>query len=320
MARNRQHHGGLSSRAIIGRFYNRLEQASGASWVGPLSMYFMSDQESETYRWLGQVPTMREWVGQRQAKGLRENGITIPNLTYEASLEIQVDDLRRDKTGQILVRVDELADRAEAHWQKLLAALIVAGESTVCYDGQFFFDTDHTEGDSGTQSNDIAVDISAAAAAVHGTPTAPSPEELREMVLTGAQQIIGLKDDQGEPMNENAREFTVMTPLSYWKSAAAALNNPVLGGGDTNVMTNLDGYTFRLASSPRLSWTDKLAVFRTDGSTKPFIRQEEEEVTLQVIAEGSEMEIKEKKHLYGVEAIRNVGYGMWQHACLVQAT
>ena len=54
----------------------------------------------------------------------------------------------------------------------------INGEATVCYDGQYFFDTDHVEGDSGTQSNDLSVDISALACSVHGTTTAPSVEDL----------------------------------------------------------------------------------------------------------------------------------------------
>lgn len=37
---------------------------------------------------------------------------------------------------------------------------------------------------------------------------------------------------------------------------------------------------------------------------------------MSAIAEGSELEFKERKHHYGVKAIRNVGYGYWQRACL----
>jgi phage major head subunit gpT-like protein len=310
---------GLSSRAIIGTFYNRLQTLESQNWVGQIGMKFQSDQESETYKWLGMSPAMREWIGGRHAKGFRENGITIVNKKFEATMEVPVDWMRRDKTGQIMVRVDELATRTVTHWGKLLSDLILAAETGVCYDGQYFFDTDHSEGDSGSQSNDITVDISAAPAAVHGSATAPSPEEIRAMVLAGVEKILGFKDDQGEPMNELAREFLVKVPTPYFSAAAAALSNPILGGGDTNVMTNLDGYNFRLAVNPRLTWTDKLAVFRTDGSTKPFILQEEEDVSVSAIAEGSELEFKEDKHQYGVKALRNVGYGYWQHSCLVQA-
>jgi phage major head subunit gpT-like protein len=305
----------LSSRAIIGEFYNTLEQNAGALWVPGVSAMFESNQESETYKWLGMAPQMREWVGGRLAKGFRENGITITNKTFEATLEVLLDELRRDKTGQILVRVRELAERTNAHWAKLLSTLIIAGEAGVCYDGQYFFDTDHSEGDSGSQSNDIESNI--------GTPTAPTAAEMETAILKSVEQIIGLKDDQGEPMNEDASKFLVMVPVPFMAATAAALKNPVIvdgSGSRTNTIANLGGFQFELAVNPRLSWTTKFATFRTDGQTKPFIRQEEEGVTVSAIAEGSELEFKENKHEYGVKAIRNVGYGYWQHACLTTLT
>jgi len=309
---------GLSSRAIIGRFYNRLEVMTSASWIEGISMLFTSDQESETYKWLGMTPAMREWIGGRHAKGLAENGTTIQNKLFEATLEIPLDWMRRDKTGQINVRVDEMAGRTVTHWQSLLSALIASGESAICYDGQYFFDTDHAQGNSGSQSNDITVNISAVPATLHGVATLPSPEEIRAMVFAGVEKILGFKDDQGEPMNELARKFLVMVPLGWMTAVVAALRNPVVGG-DTNTVTSLDGYTFEVAVNPRLAWTDKLAVFRADGSTKPFIRQEEFGVQVDAVAEGSELEFNERMHHYGVSASRNVGFGYWQQACLVQA-
>ena len=310
---------GLSSRAIIGSFFQRLTAAQEASWVSDISMLFTTDQESETYKWLGMSPVMREWIGGRHAKGFRENGMTIVNKLFEATLEVPIDWMRRDKTGQIMIRVDEMVQRTVTHYGSLLSANILNGESAVCYDGQYFFDTDHSEGNSGAQSNLITVDISAVPAAVHGTTSAPSPEEIRAMVLSAVQQMLGYKDDQGEPMNEDARSFLVMVPTAWFMPAAAALNNPVLGGGDTNIMTNLDGYSFRLAMNPRLTWTDKLVVFRRDGQVKSFIRQEEEGVQIAAVAEGSELEFNERVHHYGISAIRNTGYGYWQKSCLVQA-
>ncbi|MEC9434490.1 MAG: Mu-like prophage major head subunit gpT family protein [Pseudomonadota bacterium] len=309
----------ITSRAVIGTFYERLEAAQASSWIDAVSMYFQSDQESEEYAWLGGSPAMREWIGGRHAVGLAEHGMTLKNRKYESTLEIPVDWMRRDKTGQINVRIGEQADRAVQHWASLLSALLINAESAVCYDGQYFFDTDHSEGASGTQSNDITVDISAVAAGVHGTATAPSPEEVRAMVMAGVQQMMGLKDDQGEPANEMARNFLVTVPTTWWTPATTALVNPLLGGGDTNVLTNLDGYNFALQVNPRLTWTDKLAVFRADGQTKAFIRQEEEDITVAAVAEGSELEFEEDVHRYGIKASRAAGYGDWKKAVLVQA-
>ena len=83
---SRQRHSGLSSRAIIGAFFLALEQR-GSMWTDPLMMKTMSDQASEEYKWLGMAPMMREWIGGRQAKGLRENGFTVENKKFEATLE-----------------------------------------------------------------------------------------------------------------------------------------------------------------------------------------------------------------------------------------
>lgn len=306
----------LSSRAIIGEFYARLEQAIGSDYISRIAMGpFESDQASENYAWLGASPAMREWVGGRNAKGFRENGITIVNKKFEATLEVLVDEIRRDKTGQVMTRVREMADRVNAHWAKLLSALIISAESGVCYDGQYFFDTDHSEGDSGTQDNDLTY------AAATGTSATAS--EFEGAVMQSIAAIIGFKDDQGEPMNENAKDFVVMVPTTYMGPAAAALKNPILADGSgarTNTITNLGGFNFQLVVNPRLTWTTKFATFRADGNVKPFILQEEEALSISAIAEGSELEFREDKHQYGVKAIRNVGLGYWQHACLTTFT
>lgn len=306
----------LSSRAIIGNFYHALEQNATQSWIEPLSMLFSSDQESETYKWLGQAPVMREWVGGRLAKGFRDNGITIANKKFEATLEIPVDWMRRDKTGQIMVRVNELARRANAHWAALLSTLIINGEASVCYDGQYFFDTDHSEGDSGSQSNDISVDIS--------TTTAPTASEMETAILTAIQTMYGFVDDQGQPLNEDASAFTIMIPTWFLRAAGGALNATVISQTSNMIQAvgSLGGFNVNIAVNPRLnsSWTTKFAVFRADGDVSAFIRQEEEAISMSAIAEGSELEFTEDVHRYGIKAMRNVGYGYWQKACLVTFT
>lgn len=300
----------LSSRAIIGEFFLRLEQNIGTSWIDSVSMLFQSNQESETYKWLGMVPQMREWLGGRNAKGFRDNGITITNLEFEATLEVLVKELRRDKTGQVLIRIRELADRTNSHWAKLLTELIINGESVVCYDGEFFFDDDHSEGISGTQSNDITFDASVI--------TAPTAAEMELAILQAVTQILSIKDDEAEPMNEGANSFGIMVPVPFMAAAMAALRNATIvdGSGSRQNTILSSGFNFNLWVNPRLTWTTKFATFRTDGNAKPLIRQEEESVKLDAIAEGSELEFNDKKHHYGVSAIRNVGYGFWQHANL----
>lgn len=307
----------LSSRAIIGRFYQTLE-AGPAAWVDNLTFLVESDQSSETYKWLGMSPMLREWIGGRNAKGQREQGLTLENKSYEATLEVDVRELRRDKTGQLMVRIDELADRANAFKGKLLSTRLLAAESSVGYDGQYFFDTDHSEGDSGTQSNDITVDISALPTSTHGSTTAPSSAEMSHVIAKAIEAMLGFKDDQGEPMNEEASSFLVMAPTALLAPLSMALSGQKLEQGDTSVVGTLEGFTVSGRANPRLTWTDKVAVFRTDGRTKPFILQQEQDVMVDAIAEGSELEFTHRKHHYGVSWEGNIGYGQWQHAVLAQ--
>ncbi|MEX3009000.1 Mu-like prophage major head subunit gpT family protein [Hoeflea sp. TYP-13] len=308
----------LSSRAIMGMYFARLEQDLGMSWMDGISNSFGSDQASETYVFLGQSPAMREWIGGRQAKGFTGEGLTIFNKHYEATIEVQKKDARRDKTGQLRARMDDFTDRAQTHWASLLSALLLNGASSLCYDGQYYFDTDHVEGKSGTQSNKIDVDISALPATLHGTVAAPSVEEMQQAILKGIAQILSFKDNEGEPMNENAREFLVKVPIGLYLTAVAAVSNLTTANLAPNLNPNIvAGLTVNVQMNARLTWTDTFAIFRTDSPIKGFIRQTEQETEMKAKAEGSEYEFDNDAWQFGIDNWRGAGYGYWQRACLV---
>ncbi len=306
----------LSSRAIVGMYYEALAANAGARWMDQVSNLFTSDQPSETYAWIGMPPALREWIGGRNAKGFSANGVTIENKHFEGTIEVALRDLRRDKTGQIRARIAEFAQRGQSHFASLLSTLIVNGESTACYDGQYFFDTDHAEGASGTQSNDITTDISALPASVHGSTTAPSPEEMQQAILASISQMYTFKDDRGEPLNEDAAAFLVLTPVSLSQAALAALSMVRMAGVSS---FGIDNFNISMAINPRLTsagWTDKFVVVRTDGSIKPLIRQEETSPALKVKDEQSEYAFDNDAIQIGIDTWRNVGYGRWQGAVL----
>lgn len=309
----------ITQRAVIGSYFHALNQSDGAGWINLVSNYFASDQASERYAWLGQSPAMREWIGGRNAKGLRESSLAIINKHYEATLDILKRDLRRDKSGQAIIRIQELAQRANSHWASLLSSLIANGASTACYDGQLFFDTDHSEGSSGSQSNALTIDISELPVATGGTTTAPSVAEFQLCVARAIQAIVGFKDDQGEPMNENARTFLVFVPVSLWNVALTAMATPAQVAETQTALQGLkgSGFAINVAVDPRSSWTEKFAVFRTDSAIKSFIRQEEQETQLAMKWLESEYCFDNDAVQIGVDSWRAVGYGYWQNSCLV---
>jgi phage major head subunit gpT-like protein len=104
------HYTDLANPAIIGSFYEQLEAEFQTSWASQLGWLNPdSTQDQETYAWLGAVPKFREWIGGRVATKPKKERYTITNKLWEQTLEFGLDDLRRDKTGQIQIRLGELA-------------------------------------------------------------------------------------------------------------------------------------------------------------------------------------------------------------------
>jgi len=329
----------LTSRDVIGRLAWTLENAQVSPWVPMVASLFSSDQPQEEYPFLGMTPALREWVGGRQAKGFVQSKITVPNLEFESTIDVLVKEMRRDKTGQIQLRINELVGRAAQHWDKLMANLINVGDSTACYDTQYYFDTDHaTPGADFTtaQDNDLTSDISTLPVAQHGSVAQPSVGEMVFTIDNCIGALRAFKDDRGEPINENATTFLVMGPSRYRSQLNAAATKNTMEEGQENILKDT-GLTIRTMDSVRLDAAsggndDVIYVFATDRPQKAFIAQAEvatpgggdestnwlADVEVDSQAEGSHVEFYEKKHVYGIKASRNVAYGYWQAAVRCQ--
>lgn len=105
-----------------------------------------STTKSETYGWLGQFPKLREWVGDRQVKSIAAAGYTILNKKFESTIGVPKDDIEDDTYGVFSPLFQEMGYAASTHRDELVFNLLAAGFATSCYDGQYFFDTDHPVG------------------------------------------------------------------------------------------------------------------------------------------------------------------------------
>jgi hypothetical protein len=121
----------LSSRAISGMYFEALKARTRAAWVGKLMSFIPSNQETETIAIAADAPGLTEWVGERLWSGQNVFTIDAKNKRYGAGIEIPCDWVRRDKTGQIRMRINELVSRSVQHWSKLGAAVTLVGPSTL---------------------------------------------------------------------------------------------------------------------------------------------------------------------------------------------
>ena len=118
---------GLLTRGLRSEFFNRFDATT--TYFQDLATRIQSNSDSETYKWLGSVPSMREWGTGRVTKGLRTESYSVENLKYEATLEVDRDEIADDKTGQIRIRIAELAERGATHKDYLIAQLLLNGEA-----------------------------------------------------------------------------------------------------------------------------------------------------------------------------------------------
>lgn len=303
----------LSSRAIIGRFFMLIEAAVVQAWAMKLAHYNGdSDQSSEEYVLSSMTPAMRRWIGGREAKRLLSQAITLTNEKFETTLVDKRDNFQYDKTGQLNQRISDLVTRAITHWNKLASDSIMAGESTLCYDGQNFFDTDHSFGLSGTLRNLLtASEIPELNVA---TPAAPTAAELANVILGMINYFQNYKDDQGEPIHEEAKEFLVMVPPNMGAQALTAKTKALITNGSTLVDNPLIGQEFSLSiqTNPRLTETTKLYCFRTDSALKPLILQQRGTYRITSKAEGSDFEHDTDQWEFGVSAERACGLFSWE--------
>ncbi|MDG6895045.1 Mu-like prophage major head subunit gpT family protein [Volucribacter amazonae] len=120
---------------------------AGLALVNPqwreIAMAVNSSTKISTYGFLGQFPKMIEWTGKRQRKNMQAQGTSITNKLFESTVGIPRTNVEDDDVGFFRNVVKQAAQSAAELPDDEVFALLKTGKSTLCYDGQNFFDTDH---------------------------------------------------------------------------------------------------------------------------------------------------------------------------------
>ena len=103
------------------------------------------------YAWLGQITRFREWIGERHIQSLAVHDYAIKNKTFENTVTVSREEIEDDQYGVYSPVMEQLGQDAALHPDELVFGLLKAGFTTPCYDGQYFFDTDHPVGAPGSQ-------------------------------------------------------------------------------------------------------------------------------------------------------------------------
>lgn len=272
--------------AINVAWEKRFKDAVGADVWKQIAMPMNSKNATENYAWLGAVPSLREFKDERIPGTLSGFSYSIDNKKWESTLDVDRDLIEDDRTGQIMLAVNGLATKAAVHYTKLVTTAFKEAFSTTIFDGQYFFDADHTTG-----SNTLGTDTLDATAV-----------DAAELLLAG--QV----DDKGDPLGHRGTHLIVG---SYNASAARDLvEKQYLSGGGSNPHWK----RYEIVYLPHLAVTDKQwALADLSQGLLPFIMQIRTPITLVSKTDlNSDRAFDKDIFTWGTRGRHQAGYGNHQ--------
>lgn len=268
-----------------------------------------STGSDEQYGFLGAMPGIREWLDDRVFNSLRGASYTLTNKEWESSVGIEKNDIEDDRLSLYGPSLQMLGEEAAQHPDELVMSTLVAGASTACFDGQFFFDTDHSWGDSGTQSNDLTTDIV--------DKDDPTEAEFRTAYHACRAAMLGFKNDRGKNfIRPTVRPFTnlmLLVPTNMELAANQAINKTFVDSGESNVVLDKP----MIVSTSALTGTDAFYLLNLSQPLKPFVFQARRPLARQMKGM-DDREFKDVKFM--TDARYNVGYLAWWNAVLYTFT
>ena len=274
--------------------FNKAFDAAPSIW-DQTTMLVPSGSSQNDYTWLSRFPKMRKWLGDKVVKSLEAFQYTVVNDDWEATVEVDRNDIEDDNLGIYAPQAQEAGFSAKQLPDELDADLKNNAFTNLCYDGQFFYDDDHDVAGSSVSNLGTAA-LSAATTAVAAASYG-----------AGRLAIMSFTDDEGRPLGLIPDLLEVGPALEA--TAKLLLESDKL----TDESPNPYKGTAKLLLNPRLTSTTQWMLHVTNRPLKPFVYQERKKpVFVQQTSEESDNVFMRKKFRFGAEARAAGGYGLWQ--------
>lgn len=274
--------------------FNKAFEAAPSIWP-QTTMLVPSGSAVNNYNWLSRFPKMREWIGDKVVKSLEAFKYAITNKDWEATIAVDRNDIEDDQLGIYAPMAQEAGYSAKQLPDEIDADLKNNAFTSLCYDGQYFYDTDHpVAGTSVSNKGTAALSAAstAAAAASYGAARAA---------------IMTYKDDESRPLALIPDVLEV--PPALEATARLICESDKL----TDESPNPYKGTARVLVNPRLISSTAWFLHVTSRAVKPFIYQERKKpVFVQQIDMNADDVFMRKEYKYGAEARANGGYAFWQ--------
>lgn len=122
--------------------FNRGLNNTKSHWA-TVAMKVPSTGAEVTYDWMDDLPGIREWLGDRLVHRLSASTYTVKNLLHELTIAVRRTKIEDDQYGFYAPLMEKMGADTARHPDDIVFDLLLKGATERCFDGQYFFDTDH---------------------------------------------------------------------------------------------------------------------------------------------------------------------------------
>jgi len=274
--------------------FNKAFDAAPSIWE-KTTMKVPSGSSQNDYAWLSRFPKMIKWLGSKTVKALKAHGYTVVNDDYEATVEVDRNDIKDDNIGIYAPMAQEAGYSAKQLPDEIDAEIKNNAFANLCFDGQYFYDTDHPVAEASVSNKGTAA-LSAATKAL-----------VTASYGVARVAIMSFKDDEGRPLGLIPDVLEVGPALEA--TAKLICESPKLEDDKPNPYFG----TAKVLVNTRITSTTQWMLHVTNRPLKPFIYQEREApVFVQQTHPDTDGVFMNKKFRFGAEARAAGGYGLWQ--------
>lgn len=116
-----------------------------------LAMEVPSGTSENIYPYLKALGQIREWVGDRVIQNISQGDFRLANKSYEETHAIPRDKVEDDQYGLYAPLFQQTGQNTVVFPNRKVFELLKSGFTTLCPDGQYFFDVDHPVGKPGSE-------------------------------------------------------------------------------------------------------------------------------------------------------------------------
>jgi phage major head subunit gpT-like protein len=264
-----------------------------------------SSTDKNVYGWIADIAGMRKWDGPRHITNVVSRSYELKNEDFEKTIALDRNKFEDDQFSFFSKSVDMLGMQAKWWPDDIMTAALVAGITSLCWDGQFFFDSDHPVNldnpAAGTFSNRF-----------DSTTSGARPLNAANYAFVRAS-MMKIPGEDGRPLR--VKPNVLMVPPDLEATGRQILNADFIaqavGSNAAEMQTNVWKSSAELVVNERLTDSATWYLFSNDRGIKPLLFQQRKAPEFVFLNKPTDNNaFFDKQLIFGVDSRGAAGYSL----------